>query len=216
MKYEDIKVGDKFRFKDYKETVIAKIDEYKAIVTADKNNHTTAWAENELKDFEPLKEELPEEGLLVSKSGSLVYKLSDGSGYGFVFGNQFAYCFDKGWEFNAKDRWKPATPKQEEKFIKMLKKECEKRGLFEDTKIEKDADGDSISFYNFVEFTPVFTLTGGYNKNGRIFHKGNFSTPRKEKSTLELVAKSVQEIGDFTIEQTELGIIILTPIKTEK
>ena len=36
--------------------------------------------------------------------------------------------------------------------------------------------------------------------------------PRKEEPTLELVLKAVKEIGDFIVEQTESGVIILTPL----
>jgi|SRR5690554_6207739 len=156
--------------------------------------------------------ELPKEGLLVGKAGSLVYKLSDGSGYGFGLGKQFMYFFNSNWDFSIDGYWKPATPEQEKKFIEMLKKESESRGLYEDTKIENHADGTSLIEADCMEVTPRFSSTSGYNKNGQIFYKGKFATPRKEKTTLELISKAVMKIGDFTIEQTESGLIILTPL----
>lgn len=211
MKYEEIKIGDVFTFLDYKMTVISKSDEHKVITTVNCQENFSTWRENELYVLEPLKEELPEEGLLASKKGSLVYKLPDGSAYGFASGKQLDYFFAKRWG-HPTDYWKPATEEQEKKFIEMLKKECESRGLYEDTKIENHADGASLTFPDRMEYKPAFNSKKAWNKNGQIFYKGKFATPRKE-TTLELVTKAVQEIGDFFIEQTESGIIILTPIK---
>lgn len=153
--------------------------------------------------------ELPEEGLLVSSSGSLVYKLSDGSGYGFALGKQFMYFFNKSWEFSV-DYWKPATPEQETKFIEMLKKECERRGLFEDTKLENHADGTSLAEPDYMGVWVRFTNIKGYNKNGQIFYKGKFATPRK-KELLDKVTQVVNEFGNHIIEKTESGLIIITP-----
>lgn len=121
MKYEEIKIGDVFRYQDDKETVISKSDRHRIITTIDDDMRSSTWSEIDLHYIKPIKEELPEEGLLISLSGSLVYKLSDGSGYGFVYGNQSDYYFNKLWCFSTKD-WKPATPEQEKKFIEMLKK----------------------------------------------------------------------------------------------
>lgn len=109
-------------------------------------------------------------------------------------------------------QWRKATKQEEEIFIEMLKKECESRGLYEDTKIEKHADGTSLTFPDRLEYEPAFNSKKGWNKNGQIFYKGKFATPRKE-TTLEQVSKAVKEIDNFLIEQTESGIIILTPIK---
>lgn len=133
--------------------------------------------------------ELPEEGLLVSKAGSLVYRLSDDSGYGFNRGCQSLYhSFYNAWGFSTKD-WKPATQEQEKKFVEMLKKECEKKGLFEDTKIECHADGSGL-FLNINSFGLYADATEIYNKNGQIFYKGKFATPLKEKN-LRISIKSI-------------------------
>lgn len=212
MKYEEIKIGDVFTFLDYKMTVISKSDEHKVITTVNCHENFSTWRENELHVLEPLKEQLPEEGVLVNDFGSLVYKLPDGSGYGFAFGNQSDYLFNKHWGFDADGLWKPATEEQEKKFVEMLKIECESRGLYEDTKIENHADGTSLTFPDRLEYEPAFNSEKAWNKNGQIFYKGKFATPRKEE-TLKLVSKAVKEINNFLIEQTKSGIIILTPIK---
>lgn len=210
MKYEEIKVGDVYKFGRSKEEVIAKVDKIRLVLTVDNRKEITTWKEDELYMLEPIKEKLPEEGLLVHKDCSLVYKLSDGSGYGFFLGRQSNYSSDNSWNFSSADNWKPATPDQKKKFVEMLKIECEKRELFEDTNIEAHADG-SGAFLNTNAFKPSAITTEIYNKNGQIFHKGKFATPLEE-TTLELVSKAVKEIGNFTIEQTESGLIILTPI----
>lgn len=132
---------------------------------------------------------LPEEGLLVSPNGSLVYKLLDGSGYGFDGGRQSGYYFNKGWNFSMDGHWKPATPEQENKFIGMLKIECERRGLFEDTKIEAHANGSPLRNPDYMGVQPIFDLTTGYNRNGVIFHRGKFATPLKETTTMPQVGK---------------------------
>lgn len=213
MKIEDFKVGETYLYDgQYEEKVLHIIRQQKKIVTINLKGEVWVFEENELENFKPLKEQLPEEGVLVNDFGSLVYKLLDGSGYGFAFGNQSDYLFNKHWGFDADGLWKPATEEQEKKFVEMLKIECESRGLYEDTKIENHADGTSLTFPDRLEYEPAFNSKAGWNKNGQIFYKGKFATPRKE-TTLELVTKAVQEIGDFFIEQTESGIIILTPIK---
>lgn len=212
MKYEEIKVGDVFTYLDYKMTVISKSDEHKVITTVNCDGGFSTWRENELYVLEPA---LPEEGLLVGILGAIVYRTGEYSGYGFDSDKNYKNLNDvkDAWTFNnSPELWRKATEQEEEKFIEMLKKECEKRGLYEDTKIEKHADGDSLGIPNYMGYVPKITSTSGLNKNGLIFYKGEFATPRKEETTLEQVAKAVKELGDFTVEQTESGVIILTPI----
>lgn len=211
MKFEEIKMGDAFIYQGREETVISKNDRYRIITTIDSDTIPTAWEEDELHLLEPIKEELPEEGLLVSKKGSLVYKLSDGSGYGFALGNQSGYWFNRGWEGFSADYWCKASPEQKVKFMEMLKKECESRGLFKDTKIEKHANGAPLADPDYMGATPRFSTTFGYNKNGEIFFKGNFATPRKEESAKVLVV----DLNNYTTETTESGVIILTPLKKQ-
>ena len=189
MKYEEIKIGDVLISKGVEETVISKNDICRFITTIDCNIAPATWTEKDLHLLKPIKEELPEEGLLVSEVGSLVYRLSDGSGYGFEGGHQSKYIFNKKWNFHVDGHWKPATPEQEEQFIEMLKKECERRGLFEDTKIEKHADGDSVTNPDYMGVIPRFYSKIGFNRNGRIFYRGKFATPRKETTTMPQVGK---------------------------
>ena len=91
MKYEEIKIGDRYSLGIFEVKVISKSDEYKIITVIDSDGNTGTWLNSDFEDFMPLQKELPEEGLLVSKLDSLVYKLSDGSGYGFSHGNQSDY-----------------------------------------------------------------------------------------------------------------------------
>lgn len=217
MKYEEIKVGDVFDFLGGEETVISKNDKYRFIVTIDYEEAPTSWSEDELHFLEPLKEQLPEEGLLVSRNGTIIYRTGEFSGYGFRSNGNYKNLDGElgAWNFDSHiAHWKPATQEQEAKFKEMLKKECEKRGLYEDTKLDKFGINSDI-YVNSGVYSVVFDPDVAWNKNGRIFYKGKFATPLKEKTTLELVSKAVQEIGDFTIEQTESGVIILTPIKTK-
>lgn len=214
MKYEEIKIWDVFTCHGDKETVISKSDEYNIITTIDDNMIPTTWEKEELHYLKPLKEELPEEGLLVCE-GIIIYRTGRISGYGFNAFKNYESLNDAevGWTFDSSpEEWRKATKQEEEEFVEMLKKECEKRGLFEDTKIENHADGTAIIC---CEFTPTGDATEFWNKNGLIFYKGKFAKPIKEEPTLELVSKAVQEIGDFTVEQTESGLIILTPINHE-
>ena len=158
--------------------------------------------------------ELPKEELLVSRNDSLAYRLSGDLGYGFPFGLQDEYLFSNDWDFSKTEYWQQATPEQEKRFVEMLKKECENKGLFEDTKIEFHADG-SGSFLNTNHFSSTALPMVVYNKNGQIFYKGKFAKPLKE-STLDKVTDAVKDIADFTIEETITGLIILTPIKQWK
>lgn len=212
MKITDFKIGETYLYDgQYEEKVLHIIRQQKKIVTINLKGEVWVFEENELENFKPLKEELPEEGLLVSERGALIYRTGESSGYGF-YGD---YVNDNDWSFIELPKvWRKATKQEEEKFIEMLKIECEKRGLYEDTKIEKHADGTSLTFPDRMEYEPTFNSKAGWNKNGQIFYKGKFATPRKqEETTLTKIANVAKKLGDFTIEQTESGIIILTPIK---
>src|SRR5690554_3634698 len=128
MKYEEIKIGDVFTYLGEKETVISKSDEHKVITTIDSNNKPTSWTEGGLDFLKPIKEELPEEGLLVSKNGTIIYRTGEFSGYGFYSNGRYKNLDGElgAWNFDSHiAHWKPATPEQEKKFVGMLKKECE-------------------------------------------------------------------------------------------
>ena len=190
MKYEDFKIGERYYLGIFEVKVISKSDEYKIITTIDSDGSTGTWLNDDLEDFLPIKEELPGEGLLVSKVGSLAYKLSDNSGYGFPLGEQSDYFFGKGWGFSNVGHWHKATEQQKEKFVKMLKTECEKRSLFEDTKIEKHTDVTlPKGLLNKGVYATVFTVNRAWNKNGEIFNKGKFATPLKETTIMPQVGK---------------------------
>ncbi len=213
MKYEEIKIGESYSSLSYIETVIFKHDKSKSIVCEDQYGVASIYGSADFEGFKPLKKELPEEGLLVSEIGSLAYRLSGNFGYGFGAALNGEYFFSNNWSFSITKHWQPATPEQEKKFIEMLKKQCEKRGLFEDTKIECHADEFKHGEINDGEWIPESSsITSVLNYNGQIFYKGNFATPRKE-STLDQVTDAVKDIADFTIEETESKLIILTPIK---
>lgn len=213
MKYEEVKIGDVFRYQNDEETVISKSDKHRVITTIDCDGGPTAWLENQLHFLKPIKEELPEEGLLASDKGSLVYKLSDGSAYGFSLGYQSNYFFNKLWEFH-NGHWRKATEQEKYKFIEMLKKECEGRGLFEYTRIEKHANGHSGNL-NANCFESSSHPISIYNKNGQIFHKGKFATPIKEEvPTLALLSKACINLSKFGVEIKQVGnMLMINPIK---
>lgn len=217
MKIEDFKVGETYLYDgQYEEKVLHIIRQQKKIVTINLKGEVWVFEENELENFKPLKEQLPEEGLLVSKNGTIVYRTGELSGYGFYSnGNYENLDGELGeWTFDGYIvQWRKATKQEEEKFIEMLKKECEKRGLFEDTKLSECGINNSVGAVNKGIYGVTLTSHEAWNKNGRIFYKGEFAKPLKEETTLELVSKTVKEIGDFIVEQTESGLIILTPIK---
>lgn len=88
-------------------------------------------------------------------------------------------------------------------------------------KYEEIKIGESYSSVPYIE-TVIFKHDKSKSiicedQNGvvSIYHSDEFEDfkPLKEEvSTLELVSKAVQDLGDFTIEQTESGVIILTPL----
>lgn len=214
MKYEEIKVDESYYIDGEEHKVIHKQDESKAVFTLEVGSDDAyGWNAYQLKMFKPLSKKLPEEGLLVSRSGSLVYRLSGDSGYGFTFSRQSEYCLSN-WGFSVYGYWQPATLEQEERFIEMIKKECESRGLFEDTKIEYHAkDSASQGLLNQGVYSWESNCKKVWNKNGVIFYKGNFATPRKEKSDLEKITEALKDVVKYEAEEIKSGAIILTPLK---
>lgn len=175
MKYEEIKVGDSYKVSKSTEKVIAKSDEHKAVMTIDEVGYSTAWNEDELEQFQPIKKELPESGLLVSVSNTIVYRTGERSGFGF---NSFGrYENNDFWYFSCSpEYWRIATPEEEANFIKMLEAEAEKRGLGVDAKIKGHADGGEFAFNTNI-YTSKFSLDFAFNKNGRIFNNGIWAEP---------------------------------------
>lgn len=159
--------------------------------------------------IEPITEELPKEGLLVSEFDSLVYKLSDSSGYGFISGCLSDYFFNKGWDFSTDDHWRKATPEEEKQFCELLKKELEKRGLFEDTKIESHANSGEKTDSDW-RFHKQYLPSICFNENGCIFYKGKFATPKRDllNEVSQVVSK---ELKNVIIENKD-GVIIIKSI----
>jgi len=76
----------------------------------------------------------------------------------------------------------------------MLWKEANKRGLFEDTKIE--------AYLNQGEFEIMYDFNNDelWNRNGCIYEKGQWATPLDEnkeiKETISRLEKELQELKD--------------------
>ena len=138
--------------------------------------------------------ELPTEGLVVhKKSGAIIYRTGEESGYGFEHGD---YYIRNHWTFGAfPEEWRPATPGEERKFIELLKKECERRGLCEDTKIKAHAN-NNIESYNNRVYRTLYTAYIAWNTNGCIFHNGKFAKPlEEENTTIDAKIKELIEWG---------------------
>ena len=138
-------------------------------------------------------EKLPDEGLVVYKEEDvIIYRTGEKTGYGFSRGK---YKHDSDWSFGVNQKvWRAATEEEEDKFIELLKKECERRGLFEDTKIKASAHGGTNNINRF-KFRITTALDSAYNKNGCIFHKGKFAEPLEETTTLSDKITELIELG---------------------
>lgn len=142
------------------------------------HRETNTWAEV-IKDEEPveIKQELPESGLLVSKRGSIIYRIEGSEGFGF---NPEKYGMSNSWSFISEpEHWRKATPEDEAKFLKLLKAEADKLNLGVDAKIKGHADGMKRNLNNGTN-TPIFHLSSAWNKNGQIFHNGIWAQPLDE------------------------------------
>ena len=136
-------------------------------------------------------QELPNKGLVVYKEdGTIIYRTGEGTGYGYdLKSKEFkVYEDDKGilWSFKYSPKeWRPATPEEETKFIELLQKECERRGLYKDTKIKAHVGEVENNELNKGIYLPVFQSTYAWNKNGRIFYNGKFAEPLEEETPTE-------------------------------
>ena len=209
MEYEEIKLHESYDVNSIEIKVISKSDEYKIITTIDTEGRIGLFGPD-FSNLKPLQKELPEEGLLVSKGGSLYYRTGEHSGYGFVFGKQERYDVTEDEPFHL-GTWKPATPEQETKFVEMLKKECESRGLFEDTKIEAHVDIKDCDLLNKFSYEVGGNVKQLWNIHGQIFYKGKFATPLKT-SLLDKVTFLANEFGSFSVEETPTGVIVISPL----
>ena len=139
--------------------------------------------------------ELPNEGLVVHKElGSIIYRTGWNLGYGFENGN---YYIRNTWTFGTTPKaWRPATAEEKSKFIKLLKEECERRGLFIDTKIKECLFPENSNKINTGYYVPCENLESVWNRNGCIFHKGKFAEPlEEEEEILEEKIKELIELG---------------------
>ena len=132
--------------------------------------------------------ELPDEGLVVHKtSGAIIYRTGKETGYGFGY---MGYNIDDDWTFDTvPEDWRPATPEEELKFTELLKEECERRGLYEDTKIKECLIHGNKHGVNTGYFDSCESSYRVWNKNGCIFNEGKFAEPLEEEETTTLDAK---------------------------
>ena len=143
-------------------------------------------------------QELPDEGLVVYKeNGTIVYRTGKGTGYGFFNYRSFKIVEDNDyigtWTFeDFPENWRQATPEEETKFIDLLRKECERRWLFKDTKIKSHASGNMLNL-NSGNFRAGFDVDLAYNKNGLIFKDGKFAEPLEEDSEIEAIEVNGKE-----------------------
>ena len=202
MKYEEIKVGESYKSDEFSEMKVKlKHDELKEVVVSTyvKGLGIFIMTEDSYKHWKPFTPELPDEGLVVLKGNKncIIYRTGKETGYGFRYGMYYIVedeNSDERWSFKSfAEKWRPATEEEESKFIDLLKKECERRGLYEDTKIKTQADGSKS--FNTVNYTLGFNLYSGYNINGLIFFKGKFAEPLEEDQTLDTKIKELINVG---------------------
>ena len=196
MKYEEIKINEIYEVEGFDYQVIHKHEESRVTFTLEVGSNTPyGWAEDELHLFKPIA--LPETGLLVSKSESIVYRTGERSGYGF---NPGGCWYDNNmWKKFTPENWRKATPEDEEKFKKLLIQEAAKRGFVDGVEFKSDVGLRIKSIINtkllFFDFGG-FTMGGGY-----VFHDGKWATPIKNKKqdeldrTIEKLFKLAEELG---------------------
>ena len=201
MKYEEIKVGESYKVGRHTRKVIAKSDEHNAVMTIDEDGGTWAWDKDELKDFQPIKKELPESGLVAFGSNTIAYRTGKSSGFGFNAFGRYENTDD--WAF---ENWRTATPEEEAKFIKLLEQEAEKRGLGVDAKIKGHADNTLNYRVNEGEWDAIFHLTSAWNKNGQIFKNGIWAEPL---TMLDEVCDVIKKhLPNIVVEMTD-GVVTL-------
>ena len=174
MKYEDIEVGKTYLSASKKEVLVKyKEDTTKEVVTLSQEVGILIYNQDDYKHWTE-KHELPDVGLVVADDGSLIYRTGKKSGYGFNRGKYENYDF---WTFKSRPHdWRKATLAEKEQFIELLKKEAERRGLHADAKLKTClANGENPKNNN--GYTVNFLPYSAWNKNGRIFHNGEWAEP---------------------------------------
>ena len=173
-------------------------DEGQGVSTARENEYNCIGFNKGVNFYEAIEvaPELPAEGLVVRKNTkTIIYRTGQSKGYGF--NKDGVYDTGDNWTFGiAPEVWRPATLEEELKFTELLKKECERRGLYEDTKIKEclihgNDSNVNKGFYGLVETS--YTI---WNKNGCIFEEGKFAEPlEEENTTLDDKIKELIELG---------------------
>lgn len=185
MKYEEIEVGKTYYGNGENRKVVFKHDKLQEVVAEFNDDFIAVFDSAEYEEWaEEIK--LPSTGLLVSENGSLIYRTGGDYGYGFNSYNEW----DSGsgrWSFKSTPSiWRPATKEEEGTFIKLLKKEAERRGLFADTKIKKCLiynQSDVVNKNNFELFADTHTV---WNKHGCIFNLGEWAEPLENDLSLQI------------------------------
>ena len=178
------------------------IDEGQGYYASEKEYGCIGFASTDFYEAIEVTPELPAEGLVVYKeSSTIVYRTGQSTGYGFFNDGTFENYNDNNdcttWNFkNFPEEWRPATLEEELKFTELLKKECERRGLYRDTKVKECVFHGNNPNVNKFSYCSCKTLESVWNTNGCIFYKGKFAEPLEEKPTpLDDKIKELIELG---------------------
>ena len=202
MKYEDIEVGKTYLADGHTEVVKYKEDTTKEVVTLNQEVGILIYDQDQYERWTE-KNNLPDVGLVVTNNGSIIYRTGNKSGYGFTCG---IYETSDFWTFKSRPHdWRKATQEEEQKFIELLKKEAERRGLGEDSKIKECLFGTPINSTNKNNFQPDFTLREAWNKNGCIFQYGEWAEPLKNDLS--------EQIDELKEKAKELNLKITVTIE---
>lgn len=138
MKFEEIKVNESYIVYEDVENVVSKCDISMIVITKDEDGHFSTWAILDFPHFQPIKKELPKEGLLVYNH-NIYYRTGGESGYGFRNSGEYVVSENLAFLSHPED-WQPATSEQVKEFIKLLEEEAKKIGFNDDTLLEGHAN----------------------------------------------------------------------------
>lgn len=62
-------------------------------------------------------------------------------------------------------------------------------------------------------FSPSVTETNIWNKNGCIFYRGKWATPKKDPLSIISEALTKSELKSLSIEKTKSGVVVIQDIK---
>ena len=200
MKYEEIEVGNTYVLGINEKLVKYKEDSTKEVVTSHSEIGLMVNTEDEYKHWTE-KSDLPETGLLVHENSNLIYRTGKDQGYGF----NPEYTISKSWSWTFESepkKWRKATVEEEKKFIELLKKEAERRGLTENAKIKECLINGRV--YS-SSFEPVFTNYRAWNTNGCIFRDGEWAEPGTNdlSEQIEQLKEKAKDLGlklNITVE----------------